>query len=591
MRLIHCATWLSCHLDRLAGEILMLPLLDGVQLGLFFLLILLCTKPVGLYLSKVLNPLESTFLDPVIKPLEKGTYKILSINPHHQQTWIEYLFSLLIFSFGSLLLTMLILFLQPYLSWNEEHLVSPSWHLNLNTAISFMTNTNWQSYAGETTLSYTSQMLALAVQNFLSPAVGLAAMAVLTRSLKRNQSPTVGYFWTDIIRIIYYLLVPLAILFGIFFMGEGVPQNLGPAVSIETVEGVHELIPQGPIASQEAIKLLGTNGGGFFNVNSAHPYENPTPLCNLLEMLALLLIPAAQIYYFGHEVSHKNHSWSIYTVAAILFLASAIFCIWSENSDTPLLTRLGLYGGNMEGKEMRFGVGSSAIFTSITTDSSCGAVNANLDSLTPLGGLVPLWNMQLSEIVFGGCGSGLCGMLIYVIVTIFIGGLVIGRTPEYLGKKIEAYDIKLTVVALLSFGFIVLSLTAWAIMSQWGVADLENKGPHGFTEIIYAFTSTGANNGSAFSGLKTNTPWYNTILGFSMLLGRFFIIVPVLALAGSFVRKKKVPLTSTAPLIHGTIFIVFLLIVILLFGALTFLPSLMMGPVLEQYFMIHGTLF
>ena len=569
----------------------MIASLDWLQIGLFFLLLLLCTKPLGLYLSQVLNPKESTFLDPLIKPLEKETYKLCHIDPLHEQTWIEYLASLLIFSFGSLLLTMLILFLQPYLPWNPQNLPSPSWHLNLNTAVSFLTNTNWQSYPGETTMSHFSQMAALTVQNFLSPAVGLAVSAALVRGISRNQSTTIGNFWTDLIRIVYYLLLPLAVLFATAFIGEGVVQILSAPVQAQTVEGASQIIAQGPVASQEAIKLLGTNGGGFFNANSAHPYENPTPLSNLLQMLAILIIPVAQIYYFGREVGHKKHSWSIYATVSVLFFATAIFCIWSESSNTPLMTQLGIDGGNMEGKEMRFGIGASALYTSISTDSSCGAVNCNFDSLTPLGGFVPMLNMQLSEVIFGGCGSGLYGLLIYVIVAIFIAGLIIGRTPEYLGKKIEAFDIKLTIIALLCFGFIVLCLTAGAAVSRFGVAGLGNAGPHGFSEILYAFTSTAANNGSSLAGLSANTPLYNTLLSLSMLAGRFFIIVPVLALAGSLSIKKKIPQTPTNLVIHGGIFSLFLLVIIILFGALTFLPALMMGPILEQYFMIHGTFF
>jgi len=562
-----------------------------LQIAIFLLALLVCIKPCGIYISQVLDPSASIFLDSILKPLERATYKLLRVNPAKEQTWIEYLFSVLTFSAGSLVLTMLILFLQPYLPFNPQKLPASSWHLNFNTAVSFMTNTNWQSYAGENTMSYFSQMAALTVQNFLSPAVGLGVSAALVRALSRNQANTIGNFWVDLIRICYYLLLPLAILFSIIFIAEGLPQNLSPPLEVQTLEGARQFIAQGPTASQEAIKLLGTNGGGFFNANSAHPYENPTPLSNLLQMLAVLLIPASQIYYFGHEVKHKKHAWSIFATLTLLLLACAWLCIWCETSATPLLSKLGLFGGNMEGKEQRFGAALTALFTSVTTDASCGAVCGTLDSLTPLGGLVPMVNMLFSEAIFGGCGAGLYIMLIYVFVTIFFAGLIIGRTPEYLGKKIEAYDIKLTVIILLSFGFTILSLTAFAAVSEWGLKGIENAGPHGFSEILYAYISTAANNGSAFSGLSTNTPFYNITLSIAMLMGRFGVIIPVMALAGSLAQKKKAPHTPNDLVVHGVVFTLFLLTILLLFGALTFLPALVMGPILEQFLMFEGTLF
>lgn len=569
----------------------MLPLIAWVQIGIFIILLIACTKPMGIYLGKVLNPSETTFLDPVLKPLEKFTYRLLRVDPTVEQTWVEYLFSLLVFCIGSLILTMLILWGQPYLPFNPQNLPSPSWHLNLNTAVSFMTNTNWESYAGETTLSCFSQMAGLAVQNFLSPAVGLASAAAFIRAIVRGPSPTVGNFWTDLVRICYYLLLPLCLLIAIFFISEGVPQNFSKPILAQTIEGTQQLIAQGPVASQEAIKLLGGNGGGFFTANSAHPYENPTPLCNLLQMLIILLIPAGQIYYFSHQAGHKKHGWSIYAALTTLLIAGAWICIFSELSSPTPLSQLGITGGNMEGKEQRFGVISSAFYTSVSTDSSCGAVDASLDSFTPIGSMVPLLNMMMSEVIFGGCGSGLNAILIYVIVTIFFAGLIIGRTPDYLGKKITSLDVKLTMIVLLSYGLTILGLTALSSISLWGTHSLSNTGPHGFSEILYAYTSTAANNGSAFSGLAANTLGYNLTLSLSMLVGRFGTIIPILALAGSFAGKKKIPQTPSNLLIHGPAFSIFLLGIIIIFGALTFLPALVMGPFLEHFFMIRGTFF
>jgi len=582
---------LFVNFDCLAGEILMIPIVAWLQIVLILALVILCIKPCGIYMCRVLDPNASTFLDPLIKPLEKTTFKLLRITPAKEQTWVEYLFSVLTFSLGSLFLLMLILYLQPYLPFNPLNLPAPSWHLNLNTAISFMTNTNWQSYAGENTMSYFSQMAGLTVQNFISPAVAIAISATLVRALARSQTNLIGNFWTDLIRICYYLLLPLAILFAVAFLAEGIPQNFSPPIHAQTLEGASQLIAQGPVASQEGIKLLGTNGGGFFNANSAHPYENPTPLSNLIQILAVLLIPASQIYYFGLEVRHKKHAWSIFATLILLLLGSAWLCIWSETSATPLLSKLGIIGGNMEGKEQRFGPAFTALFTSVTTDVSCGAVCGTLDSLTPAGGLVPMINMLFSEAIFGGCGSGLYIMLIYVFVTIFFAGLIIGRTPEYLGKKIEAYDIKLTVIVLLCFGFVILGLTAWAMISKLGLESVEGAGPHGFSEILYAYISTTANNGSAFAGLKANNVFYNVTLSMSMLVGRFGILVPVLALSGSLAQKKKAPHTPNDLVVHGVVFTLFLMTILLLFGALTFLPALVMGPILEEFFMFEGILF
>lgn len=569
----------------------MIPLIAWIQIFVFLIVLLICIKPMGLYISQVLDPTASTFLDPIVKPLEKATYKILRINPLREQSWIEYLFGIFYISIGSLILMMLIFFLQPYLPWNPEKLPSPSWHLNLNTAVSYMTNTNWQSYYGEKTFSYFSQMVGLTVQNFLSPAVGIGVSATIVRGIARNKMLTIGNFWADLVRIIYYLLLPLSIIFAIVFIAEGVPQNLHDPIVAKTMEGTEQLIAQGPVASQEAIKLIGSNGGGFFHANSSHPFEAPTPFSLFLQILAIMLIPASQIYYYGNEVKHIKHAWSIFATLIILLLASAWLCIWSETSTNPMFSNLGILGGNMEGKELRFGTVASSLFTSVTTDASCGATCASMDSLTPIGGLVAMVNMLFSEAIFGGCGAGLYIMLIYVVVTIFFAGLIIGRTPEYLGKKIEAFDIKLTVIVLLSFGLIILSLTAWGVVSSWGLKGLKNSGPHGFSEVLYAFISTAANNGSAFSGLSTNTIFYNLTLALSMLVGRFGIMIPVLALAGSLVQKKKAPHTPNDLVVHGVVFTLFLMIILLLFGALTFLPALVIGPILEQFFLLEGIVF
>jgi K+-transporting ATPase ATPase A chain len=569
----------------------MFPLYVWLQILCFSILLLICVKPCGIFLSQVLNPSARTFLDPLIKPLEQFTYRILNINPLEEQTWQQYLRSVAVFSAGSLILTMAFLFLQPWLPWNPQHLPSPSWDLILNTAISFITNSGWESFSAETTMSYCSQMVALCVQSFLSPAVSIAVSATITRALARNQARTIGYFWVDLIRICYYLLLPLCLIFATLFIAQGIPQNLIPPIEVHTIEGGAQTIAQGPVASREAIKLIGTTGGGFFNADSAHPYENPTPFCNLLQMLAMLLIPASQIYYFGLEVKEKRHAWSIFATLMLLFLGCAVLCVWAESASNPLLAKLGLYGGNMEGKEQRFGVAFSSLYAAATSDGSCGSTCSSFDSFTPLGGLMPMINMLFAESIFGGCGSGLYTMLIYVFVTVFFAGLIIGRTPEYFGKKIEIYEMKLTVLMLLTFSLTILSLTAWTLVEKWGLRGLGNAGPHGFSEIFYAYVSTAANNGSIFAGLSTDSPMYNIVLSLSMLVGRYGFLVPVLALAGSLAQKKKSPSTPNDMVFHGAVFTIFLLSIFLIFGALAFLPALALGPVLEQFLMVEQWLF
>jgi K+-transporting ATPase ATPase A chain len=568
-----------------------MSLIDWIQLGAFLLVIVLLTKPLGIYLYKVLNPSEKTFLDPVLKPFEKLIYRACRVNPLLEQNWKSYLACIMGFSLISLIFTGAILALQYYLPLNPQKFSAPSWHLNLNTSFSFMTNTNWQSYGGESTMSYFSQMASLTVQNFVSAAVGLAVAAALVRGFARQTGKTVGNFWADLTRITLYVLLPLSIIAAVIFVYEGVPQNFNAYTQVQTVEGASQTIAQGPIASQQAIKLLGTNGGGFTNVNSSHPYENPTPLANFFQLILILLIPAAQIYYYGKSIGDTKHAWCIFAALASVFVAGVIVCAYSEAANNPELAKLGLYGGNWEGKEQRFGVFSSALFACVTTVVSCGAVNCMHDSLSPLGGLIPLLNMELSEVIFGGVGAGLYSVLLFVLLAIFISGLIIGRTPEYLGKKIEAFDVKMTVLAILPYVLVVHALTAYGVLSKWGIAGLGNSGPHGFSEILYAFSSAAANNGSAFAGLSANTPGYNLTLALAMFLGRFLVIAPVVALAGSLVEKKIHPKTSASFPISSFVFISLLVGIILLIGALTFLPALTMGPIIEQFLMLKGVLF
>jgi potassium-transporting ATPase potassium-binding subunit len=564
---------------------------DWLQLGVFLLIIILLTKPLGIYLAKVLSPEEKTVLDPVLKPVERFIYRACRIDPLAEQNWKVYLACIMGFSLISLVFTGVILALQHYLPLNPQKFAAPSWHLNVNTSFSFMTNTDWQSYGGESTMSYFSQMSALSVQNFVSAAVGLAAAAALVRGIARKTAKTIGNFWADLVRVSLYVLLPLSIVAALLFLAEGVPQNFSPYVQAETLEGEVQTIAQGPIASQQAIKLLGTNGGGFTNVNSAHPYENPTPLANFLQLILIFLIPAAQIYYFGKAIGDVRHAWCIFAALTAIFIVGVVVCAFSEAMNNPEWANLGLTGGNWEGKEQRFGVFGSALYACITTVVSCGAVNCMHDSFTPIGGLIPLLNMELSEVIFGGVGAGLYSVLLFVFLSIFISGLIIGRTPEYLGKKIESYDIKMTVLAILPYVLIVHAFTAWGCFSKWGVTGLGNSGPHGFSEILYAFSSAAANNGSAFAGLSANTPGYNLTLAVAMFLGRFLVMAPVIALAGSLVEKKVHPKTAASFPVSSFVFISLLVGIILLIGALTFLPALTMGPIIEQFFMLKGKLF
>ena len=564
-----------------------------VQLALFVGILALATKPVGLYLVRVLEPEGKTFLDPLLKPVERLFYKILHVDSRREQDWKRYTVSLLAFSFVSLVFTYAILRLQHVLPLNPRHLGPVRPDLAFNTAVSFTTNTNWQNYAGETTLSYFSQMVGLVFHNFVSAAAGIAIAAALVRGIARHTAKTIGNFWADLVRINIYILLPLCLVFSLFLVSQGVVQNFKPSTDVRPVQtsvdppASIQTLAQGPAASQVAIKMLGTNGGGFFNANAAHPYENPTPLSDFIQMLSIFLIPAGLTYYLGRKVKNQKHGWAVWTAMAALFLAGMLVCWRAESSGNPRLTALGVdsTAGNMEGKEVRFGVFHSALFATVTTDASCGAVNAMHDSFTPLGGLVPLFNIQLGEVVFGGVGSGLYGMLVFIVLAVFLTGLMVGRTPEYLGKKIESYDVKASVLAILILIFSILGFAAWASVGRGGLAGPGNGGPHGFSEMLYAFSSTTGNNGSAFGGLNGNTPWYNITLGLAMLAGRFLMIVPILALAGNLARKKRLAPSEASFPVAGAMFVVILLGTVIIVGALTFLPALALGPIVEHFLM------
>ena len=562
-----------------------------IQLAIFVGILFLLTKPMGLYLARVLDPAGRTPLDPALRPVERLCYRLLGVDPAKEQSWQRYTISLLAFSLVGLLFTYAILRLQNHLPLNPQGFGPVRADLAFNTAASFTTNTNWQNYAGESTLSYFSQMVALVFHNFGSAAAGIAVAAALVRGIARHSVKTIGNFWVDIIRANLYLLVPISIVFALFLVSQGMIDNFKPAVKARLVEsaagGATQTIAQGPVASQVAIKMLGTNGGGFFNANAAHPYENPTPLSNFIQMLSIFCIPSGLTYYLGRTVKNQRHGWTVWGAMMILFLAAFLVCWGAESSGNPRLHALGVdpAGGNMEGKEVRFGVFNSALFATVTTDASCGAVNAMHDSFTPLGGMVPLFNMELGEVVFGGDGAGLYGMLVFVVLAVFLAGLMVGRTPEYLGKKIESRDVKLSVLYMFMAVFSILGLAAWAAASAWGKAGVANAGPHGLSEIIYAYSSCIGNNGSAFAGLAGNTYWYNTTLGYTTLIGRFFMMVPVLALAGSFARKRLVPSTAGSLPVHGLTFAIVLVGTVLIVGALTFLPALALGPIIEHFLM------
>jgi K+-transporting ATPase ATPase A chain len=569
-----------------------------LQFVVFFAVLLLLMRPLGLYIARVLEG-QKTFLDPLLRPIERLLYRVCGIQADQEMSWQQYSIAMLVFSFVSLLLTYVIERAQALLPWNPQHLAGVAPALAFNTAVSFTTNTNWQSYTPETTMSYFTQMAGLAYHNFLSAAIGIAVAVALVRGIVRRQSTTIGNFWVDTTRAILWILLPICLLVAPILIGQGVIQNLKPYTTVTTLQHSQtpQTLAQGPVASQEVIKELGTNGGGFFNANSAHPFENPTPFSNLIEMLLIVLIPAALTVTLGKMTGSAGHGWAVFAAMAILFVAAFTFCYWAESQPHPLLhgvdqkTTLVNAGANMEGKEVRNGISQSALFATVTTDTSCGAVNSAHDSFTPLGGMVLLVNMMLGEVVFGGVGSGLYGVLIFVVLSVFIAGLMVGRTPEYLGKKIEGYDVKLSMLFVLIFPLIILVLTAVSALTPVALASLNNNGPHGFSEILYAYVSTAGNNGSAFAGLNANTNWFNLSLAFNMLAGRFFMKIPMLALAGNLAQKKSVPPSSGTFPVNTTLFTVLLVSVILIVGALTFFPALSLGPILEHLQLHAGKTF
>jgi len=591
------------------------------QILLFLGLILAVTKPLGVFMAKVFNQ-ERTFLDPVARPLERLLYRLAGVDDSHDMRWTEYAVSMLLFSGVSMLLLYGIERLQHILPGNPQRFGAVDPALAFNTAASFTTNTNWQNYFGETTMSYATQMVGLAYHNFVSAAVGIALAIAFIRGIARTEKTTIGNFWVDLTRGTLWLLLPMCLVYALVLVSQGVVQNFKPYDTVKLVEAQHvqklgvdgkpvlapdgtpvldavteQTIAQGPVASQEAIKMLGTNGGGFFNANSSHPFENPTPFSNYLEMLSIFAIPAGLTYTLGRMTKSQRHGWAVWSAMAALFLCGVMTAYWAEAKGNPLLTGIDQHasahqpGGNMEGKEVRFGIASSVLFATVTTDASCGAINSWHDSFTPLGGMVPLVNIMLNETVFGGVGAGLYGILIYVVLAVFIAGLMVGRTPEYLGKKIEAYDVKMAMLVTLVFPLVILAFTAISSVKGFGTSSISNAGPHGLTQILYAFTSQAGNNGSAFAGLNGNTPWYNVAGAVTMLIGRFFMIIPMLAIAGNLAEKKIVPASAGTFPVTTPLFAVLLVSVIVIVGALTFFPALSLGPVLEHLLMLSGKTF
>jgi len=593
-----------------------------LQIFFFLVLVFLITRPLGIYLARVFSH-EKTWPDAVLRPVERLIYRLTAVDENHEMRWTEYCISMLMFSAVAMIVLYLIQRLQAFLPFNPQKFagVTPT-HLAFNTAASFTTNTNWQVYAGEATMSYFTQMAGLAYHNFVSAATGIALAIAFIRGIARRQMQTIGNFWVDLVRSCLWVLLPFCIVGALVLVSQGVIQNLRPYDKATLVEPMQvqktgpdgkpmvgpdgkpvmdtiteQTIAQGPVASQEIIKEFGTNGGGFFNANSAHPFENPTPLTNLIEMLSIFAIGAGLTYTLGRMTGSQRHGWAVWAAMAILFMCGCVVAYWAEARGNPLLTgadqRLTALqpGGNMEGKEVRFGIANSALFATVTTDASCGAIIAQHDSFTPLGGMIPLANIMMSEVIFGGVGSGLYGMLVDVILAVFIAGLMVGRTPEYLGKKIEAYDVKMAMLFVLVFPLVILTFTAIAVVESFGTAGISNPGPHGFSQILYAFVSGAGNNGSAFAGLTANTLWYDTAIGFDMLLGRFFMIIPMLAIAGNLAQKKYVPPSSGTFPVTTPLFTILLIGVILIVGALTFFPALSLGPILEHLLMAVGKTF
>jgi K+-transporting ATPase ATPase A chain len=593
-----------------------------IQIAVFLAVILVITKPLGIFMAAVFGG-KRTFLDPLVRPIERLLYRVTGVDEAHEMRWTEYAFAMLLFSGASMLLLYLLERAQHLLPWlNPQKFAAVPPTLAFNTAASFTTNTNWQNYPGEATMSYLTQVAGLAYHNFSSAAVGIALAVAFIRGIARKEKDTIGNFWVDMTRSILWVLLPACIVYSLLLVSQGVVQNLKPYDTAKLVESqqvqkmgtdgkplvgqdgkpvmdtvTDQTIAQGPVASQEAIKMLGTNGGGFFNANSSHPFENPTPLSNFLQMISIFAIPAGLTYTLGRMTGAPRHGWAVWAAMAVLFVCGVTAAYWAEARGNPLLRGVDQTasasqpGGNMEGKEVRFGIANSALFATVTTDASCGAINGVHDSFTPLGGLVPLVNIMLSETVFGGVGAGLYGILIYVVLAVFIAGLMVGRTPEYLGKKIEAYDVKMAMLVTLVFPLIILVLTGISVVKGFGTASISNAGPHGMTQILYAFTSMAGNNGSAFAGLNGNTAWYNIAGAMTMLVGRFFMIIPMLAIAGNLAKKKTVPASAGTFPVTTPLFSILLVSVIVIVGALTFFPALSLGPVLEHLLMMAGKTF
>ncbi len=591
------------------------------QIIVFLLLILAVTKPLGVFMTRVFNR-ERTFLDPVLRPIERLIYKLCFVDESHEMRWTEYSFAMLLFSVVSMLLLYLLQRAQGYLPLNPQKLAAVPQALAFNTAASFTTNTNWQNYSGETTMSYLTQMAGLAYHNFTSAAVGIALAIAFIRGIARRQMKTIGNFWVDMVRACLWVLLPLCVVGALLLVSQGVVQNFKPYDSVKLVESQQvqhvgadgkpavdaqgkpvmdtvttQTIAQGPVASQEIIKELGTNGGGFFNANSSHPFENPTPISNLIELFCIFAIGSGLTYTLGRMTGSQRHGWAVWAAMVILFFAGVTVAYWAEAGGNPLLhgvdqrASVTQPGGNMEGKEVRFGIANTALWATVTTDTSCGAINGWHDSFMPLGGMVPLVNIMLSEVIFGGVGSGMYGMLIYIILAVFIAGLMVGRTPEYLGKKIEAYDVKMAMLVALVFPLVILGFSGVSSVYSFGTSSILNPGPHGLSEVLYLFTSSAGNNGSAFGGINGNTLWYNTTGGFTMLIGRFLMIIPMLAIAGNLAQKKYVPPSLGTFPVTTPLFTLLLIGVIVIVGALTFFPALSLGPILEHLLMAAGKTF
>ncbi len=561
-----------------------------IQIILYCAIIVALAKPLGFYMTRVFNG-ERTFLSPVLRPVETGLYWIGGVDERREQHWLTYTVSMLLFHVGGFLIIYALMRLQALLPFNPAEQSAVAEDLSFNTAISFITNTNWQNYGGESTLSYLVQMVGLTHQNFLSAATGIALAVALIRGFSRSSMRTVGNFWVDVTRCTLYVLLPICIVYTLFLVWQGIPQTLGAYVDATTLEGAKQTIAVGPVASQVAIKMLGTNGGGFFNANAAHPFENPTALSNFVQMISIFALGAALTNVFGRMVGNQKQGWAILGVMGVLFIAGVAVTYWAEAGGTTAMHALGLSGGNMEGKEVRFGIVASSLFAVITTAASCGAVNAMHDSFTALGGMIPLINMQLGEIIVGGVGAGLYGMLIFVVISIFVAGLMVGRTPEYVGKKIEAREVKMAMLAILVLPLMYLGWTAVAVVFPPAVASMANAGPHGFTEVLYAYTSATGNNGSAFAGLTGNTFFYNLTLASAMFVGRFFMIVPAMAMAGSLAGKKSIPPSAGTLPTTGGLFVGLVVGVILIIGGLTFFPALALGPIVEHLASLSNTLF